>query len=486
MPLDRLAEKRHYVGVVPPALGATGVSVGWLSRIFSDYRAGRTVGLVAFVAALCQYRSTDSRPVLNLWSYSWLFLIIVTGALAISSCFLPIIRRHRRTARPHAARDLFDGAIAMQGVAFFLMAADTPSKAGGITSFNLWAGSTPAAIATGWAALALLCMALVASIPRRFPRQRILVGAVFAALLLGEGVARVSVTFSPRIYGYGAISNEVWTRRFVSLNPLGFRDRNHPLQAAPGTRRVLILGDSLAYGWGITNPQDRFGEQLAATLTNRTQQPWEAINGSHPGTHTLQHEQYLQKMLQFDPDLICLLYVFNDIEYLQRGVEPPSVPARQPYKFLLSNSYLFGELFAFGRNIYLRSRGFQESAFGPGLGSPNLYLDDASLERHLKDLTRLVTAGRRNRASVWIVPFDPDLKSPRVDHRHYARFVDNARRSGLPILDPARAFDGFSYDKLIVGTLDRHPSALTNKLVAKEVADQLLSPANPYPFRASR
>ena len=48
-------------------------------------------------------------------------------------------------------------------------------------------------------------------------------------------------------------------RTHVRLNRQGFRDIDHALKADPGVRRLLVVGDSIAFGWGVPDPKDRFG-----------------------------------------------------------------------------------------------------------------------------------------------------------------------------------------------------------------------------------
>ena len=117
-------------------------------------------------------------------------------------------------------------------------------------------------------------------------------------------------------------------------------------------RLLAVVGDSYAFGWGIRDAADRFGERLVRTLNQDTTEKWRLVNASVGNRHTLQEFALMDSVMRFSPDVVILLYVFNDIDYLS----PPdsqvawanhgkSFASRlAPIRLLFLNSYLFQEL----------------------------------------------------------------------------------------------------------------------------------------------
>jgi hypothetical protein len=64
----------------------------------------------------------------------------------------------------------------------------------------------------------------------------------------------------------------------VRTNAWGYRGREWSLQAPPGVRRALLVGDSFVWGAGIQREQDMLDQQLERELSARSGRRWEVIN----------------------------------------------------------------------------------------------------------------------------------------------------------------------------------------------------------------
>lgn len=124
----------------------------------------------------------------------------------------------------------------------------------------------------------------------------------------------------------------------IHINSRGLRGPEVSPQKEPGERRILFLGDSVTYGYGVpegTSFVSRFGEQCigAATAARRLT----AINLAVPAYSTWQeYDLLVHEGLWYHPDVIVLVFCLNDVlEKFQlvqfgghtRGFEParPSV-----------------------------------------------------------------------------------------------------------------------------------------------------------------
>jgi lysophospholipase L1-like esterase len=145
--------------------------------------------------------------------------------------------------------------------------------------------------------------------------------------------------FKERIYEATPNSKgRVW-HADIAINSHGFRDKEYSLEKPPGIRRIVILGDSIAFGnrlpVGATFPN-----QLEQLFVGHEQET-EVLNLALGGYNTLQEVSTLEKSgLQFAPDLVILAYCVNDIglesinlEYIQKVQHYRSSPL---YRFRIA------------------------------------------------------------------------------------------------------------------------------------------------------
>ena len=437
----------------------------------------RYMGLTAFVVSLFLYRSYENQHVLGRWSYPYTSVLALALMLLVL-CVWWSSRVAQSNNRPHAWLRLLDGAVFVWGAAYLASTLDNRDAAARILDANVFGSVVPLAAIGDWIAIGLAAAAAIAwCAPRLHERGRrvlLSVSAISLVVVAGEGVLRIRAALAPQIQGFPTYTSQQWARRHVELNSLGFRDRDHPLSAPAGLRRLLVVGDSYAFGSGIVRIEDRFGEQLASMLSKRLDVTWTSMTGALGHSHTLDELAYLERMQQHDHHAVLLLYVFNDIDYLApvtpRSVvteQPSSVLGRlHPARVLFLNLYLFQE-------IYVRTRmiGYALSNQpGPPVG---VYANSELVQRHLLDLERFVELASRGDTPVWIVPFDIQARDGGRFNARYRRFTAAARLRGLPILALDRVFDGEDPQALIVNHLDRHPNELAHRMASERVADEL-------------
>src|SRR5215470_9799403 len=96
-------------------------------------------------------------------------------------------------------------------------------------------------------------------------------------------------------------------------NSLGMRDEEAAPRKAPGTFRVLALGDSCTYGSGVL-VGDCYPNRLEARLNfARQKRVNEVLNAGCPGYTLYQGLTYLERDgFDLQPDLVTLAFGFND------------------------------------------------------------------------------------------------------------------------------------------------------------------------------
>ena len=96
----------------------------------------------------------------------------------------------------------------------------------------------------------------------------------------------------------------------VQVSQQGLRGGLVAVPKPPGVRRLLCVGDSVTFGWGVP-VSDSFCSRLAALLGP----PWETINLGVPGYNTGQEVRRLERVgLAFEPDAVVVQFDGNDFE----------------------------------------------------------------------------------------------------------------------------------------------------------------------------
>ena len=100
----------------------------------------------------------------------------------------------------------------------------------------------------------------------------------------------------------------------LRTTPDGFRgEAVTPARTRPAVR-VVGLGDSVMFGWGVRE-EDSYLARMAAMLeASSPGVAWEVVNTAVPGYNTVMEVETLEaKGLRFDPDLVVLNFVGNDL-----------------------------------------------------------------------------------------------------------------------------------------------------------------------------
>jgi hypothetical protein len=96
-------------------------------------------------------------------------------------------------------------------------------------------------------------------------------------------------------------------RTEVRINQTGLRDREHQYERSDDTKRILVLGDSFAWGYGVEE-SERFSQLMETALDV------EVINGGVSGYSTDQELIWFRNEgVKYDIDLVILAFAGNDI-----------------------------------------------------------------------------------------------------------------------------------------------------------------------------
>ncbi len=126
------------------------------------------------------------------------------------------------------------------------------------------------------------------------------------------------------------------------INSRGLRDRERTLEPAPGTRRLMVLGDSFAEGFSVAF-EDSVSQVLERSLT-RIECPTEVVNAGTVGYSSDQELLYFRSQgYRYRPRIVLLLFYYNDIVYNGRasvGRAPKPLLKFRAGSFVVTNAPL--------------------------------------------------------------------------------------------------------------------------------------------------
>ena len=150
-------------------------------------------------------------------------------------------------------------------------------------------------------------------------------------------VVRGAQVFAFKPHASGVFPGNVDRKRTFPYrtNAHGLRDRDRPAKA-PGTKRVLVIGDSYTWGYAIAE-EEAFPQVAERLLAERGRPDIEVINGGIPDYNSRQERQLLEQLMPiYQPDAVFLAYVVNDAEPSTAMPTPPEEVYRHSRSWFLT------------------------------------------------------------------------------------------------------------------------------------------------------
>jgi len=282
-------------------------------------------------------------------------------------------------------------------------------------------------------------------------------------------------------------------RTVVRINEEGLRDREHSYKRQNDIERVLVLGDSFAWGYGVEE-SERFSQQLEEALDV------EVINAGVSGYSTDQELLwYENEGIKYETDLVILVIAGNDVGDNDRQLVS-TIYYKPKYVIekgqLVLTGYPVPKTSPQGRLIYSLS---QRSALAYFLvqryfdllalygkakvdsDHANSSVSDINTEGEPFKLTIALIDEIRNtaesrKAKFMIVSTDRWWNSP--SRETYKDFIDTLQTDGFLVLD-VESMPGFDPVEMLISD-DGHWSRAGHEFVAEEIKEfiethQLLS-----------
>lgn len=308
--------------------------------------------------------------------------------------------------------------------------------------------------------------------------RRLLTGLALAAssLLLTLGVLELACR-SGAFDNPQPRSTKVEVKARSTERQPGLRYSEPRLSPAGDTFRILVVGDSFAWGDGV-HLEDTFAHRLETRLDAVSRgTDFEVINWSSPGWNTIVEYRSVEANIdEIFPDLLLLAFVLNDPEPFDRNklaVLRKGLRRREPRwpssVYLYQHSRLYSLVWDRLENsrIHRAYTAYYYSLFeGP---------DWKGCLRSLakfRDLTH-------DRSIPMVLLVFPIFDSPMDDSYSYgalhAKMREVGQSLGVPVLDLLEAYRGIDVYRLaVVPYTDAHPNELAHRIAADAILDYLV------------
>lgn len=293
-------------------------------------------------------------------------------------------------------------------------------------------------------------------------------------LLASLAVAELGLRLLPA--GEAYIDTSLPRLRTARWPEADFRSRVYQPEKAPGTFRILVLGDSYTWGSGL-HPEDAYPDRLERRLEDLTSDvEFEVINWSSPGWSTdLAWRSIRSRLAAWSPDLLILGFVINDAEIAnlsetEREVLTPRLPESGFSGWLYRHSRAFSGIY----DVF-EYRRVRESLVDYYHG---LFEDPEGWETCQRALRGLRKLARQHDIPFLVVVFpifDSQLDDSYRYHELHELMAKTTQEMKIESLDLLPAYKGIDANRLALTPFtDPHPSELAQRIAADAILNDLM------------
>ena len=258
------------------------------------------------------------------------------------------------------------------------------------------------------------------------------------------------------------------TRWSYTTNSKGFRGPEIDDDAKPGVRRILFLGDSVTFGYGLDDSHT-LPLQFEQQWNNRENAPFklECVNRGIPGYNTIQEYWMLKEQIDLlHPELVILIYVANDAE------PQATVPQRPKRLFRFVHSWFLEQAKTELNELFLAEKPFFKSRKYTTDGSDMLtgFSADSIKWRESKSALFNIAELCRKKNVKFMLAMVPDVSHSLTDEYPFTTIhgtvMDWTREFGIPSVDLLPTVLGEDFKALEVPD-DGHPNAEAHRRFAR-------------------
>lgn len=266
-------------------------------------------------------------------------------------------------------------------------------------------------------------------------------------------------SLNPRlVYGLKPGLDARFKRARVRTNSAGFREQPHPQTKPDGAIRIVGIGDSTMFGWGVAE-DERYLDQLERRLNaERPAALWQTIVTAVPGYNlVMEVETLVREGRYWAPDLVVYGWNPNDLclpDFL--------LPKRDFWSRVSFLAEYAAGLVAEGPRLMARKRLTDSRCQGDDLPARHRQL--AGRDAFGDALSRLAAFGLETGTPIAVVAdfesgFEDQMATVLPRSLHYSELADSTR-SMIP-------------EKLVLSRRDPHPNRRGHQLVADTLFEDL-------------
>ena len=259
----------------------------------------------------------------------------------------------------------------------------------------------------------------------------------------------------------------------IRLNNHGHRGPDFQVPKALDVFRVLVLGDSFTLGEGV-RLEHTFVHRLQDLVRNRVSAKIEILNIGVSAWSTSTEAIYLEeRALDFEPDLVLLVFVPNDANYAAKLDLFEDYRDRFEAPTMLRKSYLASFVYmTINREIAGRKYIENKAIAAVSIKSARRKWK-TTLESVVKIQSLATAVG--SKFAVAMFPFMYELSDDYPLWRLHDLVENVSLENQIPYLDLLESFKGEDYVDLWVHPSDQHPNHRAHEIAAEALADFLVS-----------
>jgi len=306
-------------------------------------------------------------------------------------------------------------------------------------------------------------------------RKKILLAIVFAFFLIVIVFSMFEAYFRYRYdesdgLGFLQVSQK-WNQRHVVYNGAFFRDRNFEDKKKPGVIRIGVLGDSLTFGAGIKNVNNRFSNILEKELKDSGYNV-EVYNLGKPGYDIDGEIEVYNKEKYLNFDIVVWEYFINDIQPRNSTGSPIITKSSQRTKileFISKKSFFLDYLYWRFSSVYDATIHDLEDA------DVDQYKNQKRLKVFEQQVSDFISSLKADNKKVVVVMFP----SVALLGNNYPTFITDKmvklyKKNDVPVINLYPYYKNKKPEELKASRFDTHPNEKVHKLAADLLYEQIV------------
>ncbi|MEX2028369.1 MAG: SGNH/GDSL hydrolase family protein [Candidatus Curtissbacteria bacterium] len=266
--------------------------------------------------------------------------------------------------------------------------------------------------------------------------------------------------------------NQRWNDRHVIFNSYFVRDRDFNFDKKEEITRIGVMGDSLAFGAGIKNVDNRFSNLLEKKL-KETGENVEVYNFGKPGHDTQAEIEEYRKLKTLNFDIIVWEYYLNDIQPQESSTGTPIInrnSQRAEIVKLMSDKSFFLDF------LYWRfSSKYQKTIQDLKTADLNQYKNAEVLESHKKAIKDFLDELKSDNKQVVVIIFPfiqflgPSYPAEEIHKQMSGYFSEN----GVQVIDLLPDLKDKSPKEVMASRFDAHPNEFVHRLATERLYEKV-------------